>query len=152
MTSRSHVTQGWQICRGWCVYVCLYEAAGFRPHTPLVITSLPTSPLQEVMSQEHHHLLSTDSLPVWTPLVTSRSTVGGSAVLQKLFDPFHIRRDRISQLEFRKAVHVRLLSSKWTKSQFKSQRGTVASNRAGFGSSWKTLSRLYYGTPHSLAP
>lgn len=67
-------------------------------------------------------LVHTHSCPLLTPLVTSRSIMGGSAVLPVLFDPFHTRlncRDPISQLE--SPWKLSTLTTKWTRSQFKSQ-------------------------------
>lgn len=101
-----------------CLYVCMYEAAGVRPHTPLVNTSLPSSPLQWGRSDDPGSS-SPLVLPLLTPPVTSWSTTGVSAVLQTLFDPFHVKaklqRSHCPAGIPLEAVHVRLLSTKWTK-------------------------------------
>ncbi len=94
------------VCVCVCV-VCVRLQGTTHTHPCLLLNSLLLLHPQlhyneaEVMTQAHHLLLSTHSLPLLTPLVTTWSTVGGSAALQTLFDPFHIRlncRDPISQL------------------------------------------------------
>lgn len=157
-----------QIYRGWCVYVCMYEAAGVRPHTPLcvfqlVIASLPASPLQWGRSDDPG--TTTTSCP-HTPFLCwhlwwRAGPPWVAAIRQALFDPFHIRlncRDPVSQLESLLkgiCIHVRFVINRMDKNHESSHSEYPGSRWSRIWlSSWKTLFQLYCGTaptPSSLA-
>lgn len=89
------------VCVCWYVWGC----RGQTTHTTVCFSTRycflalnSTTMRPKWWPRHHHHLSSTHSLPLLTPLAMSRSTMGGSAVLQDHFDPFHVR-GPTSQLE-----------------------------------------------------